>query len=779
MIQVKVRRVATPAGEARYHLPIHSIIGADYVPNIPVGTPLGVDRGHVGRMVRYVGPDAPAHNPVDVVGTLVRIQRGKRTKAQIRDRDGVTHVFNVDNTVWDRMSHPVVPIEPTEYQDWNKATVNGKPYTFGLYNRRWYVLEGDDFDWDREVGRFKTANEAAAFLEDMAVPKPKPPRRVSRVKQAKAAADTDFPDLIQRAINEENLRRSTSGKAPATDRDITAIKRPFLAEMKRRKLEFFTNVRNYTWVAPLQDSPLKHMVLRKKNKHQLISELGVIYEASHIGPVVKIVEPIKVLQATLESIVAVLHPVEVKYDAAQALDDLQSLIEQKSIIRHVATKEGVLRYHRPIGAVIVARDDDKGIGEQLAFIWRDRGGKKDADGFVSYTGSDDSPIPRFDKNGNRVKSQAAKYKVKQTSRNKWVAIDETGKQVATGKDELAILTALNDHTMKVAMQQHDTSRRGSGWMKETDPKTGKVRIVVGHRKPKKGMHRATGEELVKLGNAGMNRRFVDIFLYDDPTDKKAYGYGYDRNGGPQSYMKTSAVIATNKQKFANVDKMEPKMPAWEQMLADHWQDNDTNKALWLMTVFALRVGTDAAARKQKKDQNPGFGATKITRRMVKRSTRTSVTLEIPSKSPEPAIIHATMDDDPVTVGIIHEAMKGKKPDDPLFPDTNEGMTEEVGKAHFGDWFNNHNLRHYRATEAATAIIQDWLGQGYPEPQSYKELVDEWAKPLGEIVEREVLFDKAGEGWRSYIDPNVLAPLCKKDPSWITTFAEKHQGKGID
>ena len=80
---------------------------------------------------------------------------------------------------------------------------------------------------------------------------------------------------------------------------------------------------------------------------------------------------------------------------------------------------------------------------------------------------------------------------------------------------------------------------------------------------------------------------------------------------------------------------------------------------------------------------------------------------------------------------------------------------------------------------ATAVIQGWIDEGYPMPQTYEEMVAEWANPLGEFIDKYVLYDQKGQGWASYIDPNVLMAICGKDPSWVEKFASKYQAKGID
>lgn len=742
-MEYKVRRVRTAAGEARFKQPRDTIITADYVPNIPLGTPLGPGQRDVGRLVRYVGPDAPGHNAVEITGRLTKFRsRRGRTNAEITDHDGITHVINVPSDIWKRMSHALVDIEDAEILDWEVATIGGKEYYFGPKNRRWHVLQGKDKT--KPLGKFTTREEAVRFLENMAPGKK--PKRISRTQRAKQARDTDFPHLIEQAILDDADRRNVHGQRKATAREIATLSKPYHDEMKRRGLKFWEDVKRGEWFMPLGDSALKHGVYRKKNKDELISELGVVYPIAHIGPVVRPVSTQKVLELTLQSILSALTPQEHK--------QMPFGTEVKSVVRHVATPEGVRRYGLPIGAVIVARNN-RDVGKQLAFIWRDRGGKPDADGYVSYSGSDDSPV--------KGTSTAAKYRVKKTG-SKWVAIDEAGKTVVTGTDEGNLLENLNAYSKKRTITIHARSKRGAGWVEKQ-----------GNREAPPGMHRATGDELVDLG-LPYNRRIVDIFLYDDqnsPQAKKSYGYGFDRKGNGSSFTKSAHVEKQKASVFATVEIMAPAMPDFEKAIEAHWERDDTYKALWLMRRFAMRVGTSAADARQTDPDSQAFGATKIEARMVTINDDGSVSLVIPSKKRAITPIHA---DDPLTVAIITAAMKGKSGTDKLF-DTNHTKTERVIKQMFGPNVTNHNLRHYRACEEATFIINEWIKE-YPMPESYKEMVDEWAAPLGEIIEQEVLHDKKGQGWKSYIDPNILLAVCGNHPEWVDQFRDKYQQKGV-
>lgn len=752
-MQYKVRRVATAAGVRRFGQPLHSIITADFVPNFPVDTPLGSDHHDIGRRVRYNGPDAPAHNLIDVEGTLVKFRRNNgQSIAEIRDDDGITHVVNVPSGTWSRMSYVMAPIEPSGHKGWEVSTINGTEYWVGMYNRRWYVLK--DADFDQEIGKFKTRDEAIEFLDKFAAT-PRPKNRVSRTRRAKEARDTDFPSLIQEAIVEDADRRAAAGKPKQTAKDRDAIAKPFHQEMQRRGLAFYDTMPLGTWFTPLNDSALKHGTYRKRSKREFVSELGVVYSSAHIGPVVRPISARKVLEATLDSVISILRAAETK-SAAKVLQGIQDELEEKSVVRHVRTPEGVRKYGLPIGAVIVADSAKKPTGRQLSFIWETRAGKEDADGFVTYVGTDD------DLSGDT--SIAARYRVGKQN-GKWVALDTEGTTVATGASEASVLESLDKYSKKRVIKIHSRSDRGANWVE-----------THGKRPVPEGMHRATGDELVDL-KLPYNRKIVDIFIYDEdnPKREKSYGYGYDRKGNASSFTRKAAAEKRAVGTFATVEKMQPLMPAFEQMLKKRWRENDTYKALWFMRRFKMRVGTKAADRKQTDPESRAFGATKILVSHVKIKPDGSIRLEIPSKKKGLTIIEAK---DPTTKAIIKEAIKGKKPTEALFPDTNHSRTERIIKQHFGSHVTNHNLRHYGACEEATRIIDQWIKEGYPMPETYEEMEREWGFWLGQIIEEDVLFDKKGQAWKSYLDPNILLAVCGDHPEWVDTFRDKYQQKGV-
>ena len=743
------RRVRTPAGERRFKQPKGAIIVADFVPNIPEGTPLGADSHDIGRRVRYHGPDAPAHNPVELEGTLIRFRRNRgQTVAQIQDDDEITHVINVPSDIWSRMSYVMVPIEDSETAGWEVGTINGQEYYIGQYNRRWYVLK--DGDWDGEMGKFKTREEAVDFLEQMAAT-PRPKNRKSRTARAKEAADTDFPRLIQEAIMEDERRREAAGKPKQTRKDIESISKPFHNEMKHRGLAFYDQMPIGTWFTPLNDSALKHGTYRKKSKREFVSELGVVYSSAHIGPVVRPIPARKVLEATLDSIINVLRHTEIKAELVSLRDQL----EVKTDVRRVATPAGVRRYGLPIGSIIVARDDRAKTGERLRYLWQVAGGKVDADGWETFEGEDESKYL-----SDKGKSKAAIYKVGETE-DGWVAYDEDDELVAQHKDKGEMLKILNDYIKENMKAQWEDTKVGNAWVD-----------IHGERPDPEGAHRATGEELEALGSAGMTRRQADVFIWDDQdAHPKSYGYGVTRTGRHQMFRKNEGVKASQASKFATVRAMRPNMPDFEEMIHDKWKGNDTISALWFMRTYAMRVGKPGTGRRKE-----SRGATQIEAQHVK-ITPTSATLTLPSKGGKTLVYIVDKNDDPFGYQIVKEAMKGKSGTDKLF-DTKSDRTEREIKKVFGPNATNHNLRHYRATEEAVSLIEGWLEEGYPKPTSYEELVAEWGKPIGEIVEKTILKDEDGQGWTSYIDPDVLMSLVGKNVDWVDQFREQFGDKGL-
>ena len=198
------------------------------------------------------------------------------------------------------------------------------------------------------------------------------------------------------------------------------------------------------------------------------------------------------------------------------LETLQ--VKGVSIIRHV---RDVDYWGLPYGTVIVARG--KGKGSPLTNIWANK--DRVNDGFREYVGSDDSIVSGSAKPAiYHVGKQGTQFSVR----------DENGKEIYKAKDEISALEWLNGHARRRS--------EASG--------AGRVSEEQGFREPPEDMHKATGPELRTYGAA--NRKLVDIFIWDDNSDKKTYGYGYDRNGRQSSFRKADKVEEANANKFAIV-----------------------------------------------------------------------------------------------------------------------------------------------------------------------------------------------------------------------------------
>lgn len=424
-------------------------------------------------------------------------------------------------------------------------------------------------------------------------------------------------------------------------------------------------------------------------------------------------------------------------------------IKSAGVVRHV---RDVDYWGLPFGTVIVP--GGKGRGNPLTNVWANlaaskRGEDKDRDfvtvnGYRQYIGSDNSPV--------KGSSAPATYLVGKKG-SKFVVIDETGKEIHSGKTELDALIWLNDHCRKNSESQYT-----------------RVKPEQGHREPPPGMRRATGEDL-KMYKA-LNWKLVDIFVYENPDKHQSYGYGYKRDGKQQTFRKNDSVKNKQANKFARIRAMEPKMAkAEKKMRADSLEDNDTAKAVYMMRALALRVGSTGDKGTGATERS--FGVTQMRVDQIK-FTGNKAQLLLPSKRQgfaDPVIT------DPFIVKMLRESVKGKKPGDKVFI-TNDDKTNTYVKNVFGmPDITNHNLRHYRATEAAKKRLDEWYKK-YGLPETYEEFRDDWAIPLGEYAEQAVLFDKKGQAWKSYLDPFILGKIAPNNPEWIEDFVAKYGDKGV-
>ena len=435
------------------------------------------------------------------------------------------------------------------------------------------------------------------------------------------------------------------------------------------------------------------------------------------------------LVSEIKSVLSGFDLVESRLEALQ--------VKGVSIVRHV---RDVDYWNLPYGTVIVARG--RGKGTPLTNIWSNRDRVGD-DGFREYVGSDDSPV--------HGSSKPAIYHVGKRG-TKFSVRDESGKEIHSAKDEIAALEWLNAHARKRSEMQST-----------------RVKPEQGFREPPPGMHKATGEELRMYGAA--NRKLVDIFIYDDQNKHNIYGYGYDRNGKQSAFRKNDKVAEKTANKFAIVRAMEKKMARFEAQLEQDWEENETARAVYFMRAFGLRVGSTGKAGTGASDQS--FGVTQMLVKHVKvRGNKASI--KLPSK--KGAMVEFDIED-PTAIAILKLPIKDKKGDSKLFG-TDDKMTGAYIKRAFKiDGIRNHNLRHYRATEAALEQIQDWRKEGRPLPKTYDEFLKEWAIPLGAFVDETVLFDK-NQAWKSYVDPYVLMTIARKNPEWVEDFAKKYGDKGV-
>ncbi len=452
-------------------------------------------------------------------------------------------------------------------------------------------------------------------------------------------------------------------------------------------------------------------------------------------------------------------------------------LEEKSIIRHVRTAAGVARFNRPIGAVIVARGPNDKEGTQLTHLWST--GQQSADGYEIYEGADNStiapPPPKDGQKRVRAKNKPAHYFVGEDDKGNWLVYDEHESPVGTYSSELDALVELDKH---IASRASGRTSRGNKPRSSTRKYTSQ-RGKRGERTPPPGMHRATGDELLQFSIVEQDKngkekvsgaavaKLVDIFIFDDFSGKSTIGYGYDRfdnNQRPATFLLRSGQVDLQEKKFAIIDRMQKKMPAFDKKIAADSKTDDTARALVLMRHLGLRVDTEAKS-------GTTFGATSLQAQhvsLVKEGGKPAVHFQFPAKNDDLDFVTT----DPTVVRVVRDAKKGKKPTDRLFPDASDEKTKTVLREHFGDLGNrpNHSLRAYYATQRARAAVKAAMGRGNKKKLTKAEF-DKTVDGIVQDIADNVLFDKKQQVL-TYVDPAVFAPLAFK-PEWAADMIERH------
>lgn len=439
---------------------------------------------------------------------------------------------------------------------------------------------------------------------------------------------------------------------------------------------------------------------------------------------------------------------------------IEAVMEAKTatIVRHVRDVE---YWGMPYGAVIVGGKDKK-KGHQLPHIFMDIGATdKRTDGISVYKGS-------MDKDGDSTKP--ARFFVAKRG-GKWKAMVEgtggkPGKIVAEATTEAGVLQALNDYNAARA-----TDRYGKPLPESHGNRT--LEEIQRRSPSRRPAHRATGKELIKFQKA--NNQIVDVYVWDDPKpDDASWGFGYDRNGKQVPIRKRGGVEKNAAKKAQTIRSMDGDMPAFLKAVRKDMQsldrDGDTAVVCYLMQQTAMRVGSTSDVSST--TTWTAFGATHLRKKHVK-ITGDTVHLQVPSK--KGGFLDKTVTD-PALAKALRARMRDIGPNDRLF-DTTAQLTGDYNKVHFGPNMTNHRLRGWAATNEVLLWVEGTV-EANDGPLQTKEEFFEVADQIAQAVGDEVLFDKPGEVFKSYVDPQVLIDLAA-DEEWLTAYKIKvDKGKNL-
>lgn len=442
-------------------------------------------------------------------------------------------------------------------------------------------------------------------------------------------------------------------------------------------------------------------------------------------------------------------------------------LQTKGVIRHVRTIEGVRRFKRPIGAVIVARNSGDTVGNQLVNLWST--GKRSSDGYEIYQGADDSSLTP-----PGSKAKPAIYYVGKEPGGKWGVYDENETPIGSYGSELDALVELDKYIEKRA-----PARKSRGKLRVEKIKGGTDR---GNRTPPPGMHRATAEDLLEYSEIGIDKdgkefvkagaarqNLVDIFIWDDLTGKATAGWGYDRrdNQSQNVFFLKKGQQKNREEKFRITDRMTSKMPSFDKKIVaaakKAGKEGDVARALVIMRRVGLRVDSEGSGQ--------SFGATSLQSKhvqVVKRNGKEFVHFKFRAKNGD-LDFEIT---NPDVVSVIKYAKRGKRGDDQLFPEANSSATAKVLNEHFGELGNrpNHRLRTYLAMEWAQqrvmAVLRQRQNKKFASEKEFNEAIDE----IIDDIANKVLFDKRGEVL-TYVNPAVFTPLAG-NLAWVSEMIEE-------
>jgi DNA topoisomerase-1 len=223
--------------------------------------------------------------------------------------------------------------------------------------------------------------------------------------------------------------------------------------------------------------------------------------------------------------------------------------------------------------------------------------------------------------------------------------------------------------------------------------------------------------------------------------------GTDAKGRQQYWYTKEHTERASAEKWHRVGALHevigPKDNKFDERLKAEALDDNSAAALLLVRVTGMRVGgsRDTGAKVQ------AYGATTLQGRHV-RINKSSVTLEFTGKGGKKRRVLVK---DPTLVTALTRAKENTGPSGKLFPNTSSSQVNTLMKSLLGDRFSVKDLRTYKATAMAAALVQKTRRK----PKTQAEF-DKMRREVGDKVAQQ-LGNTRSMALNSYINPAAFAP----------------------
>lgn len=243
--------------------------------------------------------------------------------------------------------------------------------------------------------------------------------------------------------------------------------------------------------------------------------------------------------------------------------------------------------------------------------------------------------------------------------------------------------------------------------------------------------------------------WTDVFVSDDPNAALRV-VGRDAVGREQRIYSRAHTEAKSAEKFARIRLLHDHLPTLDAALQADAGTDDTAAAVLLMRRMGLRPGSniDTKAAQQ------AYGATTLLRRHVQVRGDT-VRLRFVGKSGND--IDREVEDREIARALVRR-LKGKNGDDSLF-DTNQTKVNRYLKQQVGEGFSVKDLRTYRGTAEALAILAEDYSPRPTDAASFRRMeLDVGARVAA------ILGNDRKQALDSYIDPTAFGPRPNEEAS---------------